>query len=276
MRLRINPWVFLGKLVVLFAVTYLLWTPLAPAYTQILLRASRLGVWLTELSSDRLWHAGTSLRTGQPCIGPPHGSARGCGQYCSSSADCPHGIECVGGICQLTCEATNDCRTLCGAQSKCLEVSGAPIFYNHRSFAAANPPISPQHIPAEWVMANLVLLVPLMLATPAPSWRSRFSRLALALAVALLLQVIDVIVGIKSFYAATFQDHWSPWTAKIYQFLDAFFQSWDTQMFPFAIWAGIHFKQLVGNRLQPATASEPVTPPSGKGRAERRRAKKRR
>jgi hypothetical protein len=276
MRLRINPWVFLGKLVVLFAVTYLLWTPLAPAYTQILLRASRVGVWLTELSSDPRWHAGTSLRAGQPCIGPPHKSARGCGQYCSSSADCPQGIECVGGICQLTCATTNDCRTLCGEQSNCLEAPGAPIFYNHRNFAAMNPQIPPRHIPAEWVMANLLLLVPLMLATPAPSWRARFSRLALALAIALLLQVIDVIVGIKSSYAATFQGYWSPWAAKTYQFLDAFFQSWDTQLFPFAIWAGIHFKQILGSRLHPGAPEEPITPPSGKGRAERRRSRKKR
>jgi hypothetical protein len=276
MRLRINPWVFLGKLIALFAVTYLLWTPLAPAYTEILLRASRVGVWLTELSGDRLWRAGTFLRAGQPCIGNPSQSAKGCGQYCSSSADCPRSIECVGGICQLMCETSNDCRTRCGEQSKCLEVPGAPIFYNHRNFAAMNPPIDPKHIPAEWVIANLVLLIPLMLATPAPSWRARFTRLALALAVALLLQVIDVIVGIKAFYASTFEGYWSPWAAKTYQFLDAFFQSWDTQLFPFAIWAGIHFKQLLGNRLQPDLPAEPVMPPSGKGRAERRRAKKKR
>lgn len=276
MRLRINPWLFLGKLVVLFAVTFLLWTPLAPAYTQILLRASRVGIWLTELSSDPLWHAGTSLRAGQPCIGPPHDSPRGCGQYCSSSADCPRGVECVGGICQRMCRTSSDCTGPCGGESKCLEVPGAPMFYNQRNFAKTNPPIPPQHIPAEWVMANLVLLVPLMLATPAPTWRLRFSRLALALAIALLLQVIDVIVGIKSFYAATFQGYWSPWAAKIYQFLDAFFQSWDTQLFPFAIWAGIHFKQILGNRLHPDTGKEPAQPPSGKTRAERRRGRKKR
>jgi hypothetical protein len=275
MRLHINPWVFLGKLVVLFAVTFLLWTPLASAYTQVLLQASRVGIWLTELSTDSLWHAGTSLRAGQPCVGPPFQSARGCGQYCSSSADCPHGIECVGGICQLTCETSNSCHTLCGAQSNCLEVPGAPIFYNHRNFAATNPQISPQHIPAEWVMANLLLLIPLMLATPAPTWRLRFSRLALAFGIALFLQVLDVIVGIKSFYATTFQGYWSPWSAKVYQFLDAFFQSWDTQLFPFAIWAGIHFKQLIGNRLQGEAPDEPAAAPSGEGRAERRRKRKR-
>jgi hypothetical protein len=125
-------------------------------------------------------------------------------------------------------------------------------------------------------MANLLLLVPLMLATPAPTWRVRFSRLALAFAIALALQVIDVIVGIKSFYAATLQGYCSPWVAKTYQFLDAFFQSWDTQLFPFAIWAGIHFKQLVGNRLQPDTPNEPIATPPGKGRAERRRGRKKR
>ena len=47
--------------------------------------------------------------------------------------------------------------------------------------------IPPQGIPAEWVMANLVLLIPLMLATPAPNWRLRVGRLALALGIAVVI-----------------------------------------------------------------------------------------
>jgi hypothetical protein len=146
---------------------------------------------------------------------------------------------------------------------------GTAIFYSHPGFNAFHPPIPPQGIPAEWVMANLILLVPLMLATPAPSWRLRFTRLALALAIALFLQVADIIISIKSFYAHAFQGYWSGFAATVYTFLDGFFQSWDTQLFPFAVWAGIHFRQLVGGR--PAAA---VAEGASATRAERRRTKR--
>lgn len=210
MRLPISPWAFLGRLLVFFAAAYLLWLPLAPAYTHVLLFASKIGVWLTEISTDPLWSHGTTLMS-----------------------------------------------------------RGTAIFYTHRNFAAFDPPLQPQGIPAEWVMANLVLLVPLMLATPAPSWRARFVRLGVALGVALLLQVADIIVGIKVFYSHLFLGYWSKWQAEVYQFLDAFFQSWDTQLFPVAIWAGIHFRQLLGGRLPapvPAASRKPDA-----SRAERRR-----
>ena len=52
MRRRINPWWFLVRLVVLLVATYFLWAPLAPAYAQFLLRASQVGIWLTELTSE--------------------------------------------------------------------------------------------------------------------------------------------------------------------------------------------------------------------------------
>ena len=126
-------------------------------------------------------------------------------------------------------------------------------------------------IPAEWVMANLVLLIPLMLATPVRTWRERAGKLVLALFIALLLQVVDVIVGIKVFYATSFHERWGGSATQVYQFLDAFFQSWDTQLFPFAIWAGVNFRLILPERLfaQPAPVQAP--------RAERRRqdAKKR-
>lgn len=224
MRLSVNPWAFLGRLLAFFLVTYLLWQPVAPYYTELLFQASRAGVWLTELSTDPLWRTGTTL------------IAR-----------------------------------------------GTAIFYSHRNFAAFDPPIPPQGIPAEWVMANLVLLVPLMLATPAPSWRARFGRLAVALGVALVLQVADVVVAIKVFYAGTFRGYWSRGAYDVYQFLDAFFQSWDTQLFPFAIWAGIHFRQLLGSRgaaARPGGATAvPVSslpPPKARSKAKRRREQRKR
>jgi len=117
-----------------------------------------------------------------------------------------------------------------------------------------------------------------MLATPAATWWQRVSKLALALAVALVLQVADVIVGIKSFYVSNFPGVWGPVATEIYQFLDAFFQSWDTQLFPFAIWAGINFRQLLPERLfvtQPQAAGPPLArrPQAnpGESRGERRR-----
>jgi hypothetical protein len=269
MRLPINPWAFLGRLLVFFALTYLAWMPSAPTYTSLLLWASRAGIALTEIGSE----GNTALRTGSPCLGPPVGGAsRGCGQYCGSDAECPSGVACVAGICQLFCEEKADCTARCGASAVCHQVPNTAIFYNRPEFARLG--IAPQGIPAEWVMANLVLLIPLMLATPAPTWRARFVRLGVALAAALVLQVADVIVGIKAFYAQAF--HWSPWKARLYQFLDAFFQSWDTQLFPFAIWAGVHFRQLVGSRISPGEPPTPEPAAQATPRAERRRGKQRR
>ena len=46
------------------------------------------------------------------------------------------------------------------------------IMYRHRLF-----PEKIQGIPAEWVQANMVLLIPLMLAIPAASYRQRWIRL---------------------------------------------------------------------------------------------------
>jgi hypothetical protein len=272
----VKPWAFLARLLALFVVTYLLWEPAAPYYARFLLQAARAGVWLSELPTSSLWRSGTTLRTGSPCIGNPiGGSASGCGGYCDSAAECPKGVACVRGICDVPCTGAADCAGPCGAGTRCLVAPATAIFYYHRNFKSFDPPVPPQHIPAEWVMANLVLLIPLMLATPAPSWRLRFWRLAIAVAVAVVLQVIDVIVGIKAFYATTFRGYWSPWLASIYQFLDVFFQSWDTQLFPFAIWAGVHFRWLM--ELRPKAAAPATEPPravpvrAARTRAERRR-----
>lgn len=268
----VRPWAFLARLLVFFFVTYFLWQPSAPYYARLLLQASRAGVWLSELPTSSLWRSGTTLRTGSLCLLPDvESGSHGCGGYCSSNQDCPRGVECDRGICDQPCEEVSDCSRACGEAAKCLKVPDTGIFYYHRNFKSFVPPLMPQGIPAEWVMANLVLLIPLMLATPAPTWGARFGRLALALAIALVLQVIDVVVGIKAFYASTFRGYWSPWLARGYQFLDAFFQSWDTQLFPFAIWAGIHLRWLMSLRLRApqAVAAAPVRPEAS--RAERRR-----
>lgn len=215
----VNPFWFLLRLVALFLLTYLLWKPIAPYYTELLFQASRVGVWLSEFSFDPEWSHGTTLLRS-----PRH----------------PTGI-----------------------------------FYEHPQFARLPTPMPPQGIPAEWVMANLVLLVPLMLATPAPTWRKRFTRLALALAIALVVQVADIIIAIKAFYSSVFTEHWGDFLRQVYGMLDAFVQGFDTQLFPFVIWAGIHFRQLL--ELAPGRAPAPerqerrARSKSEPTRAERRR-----
>lgn len=119
------------------------------------------------------------------------------------------------------------------------------ILYRNRHIPQAQPP----GIPADWVQANLVLLIPLMLATPAPTWRKKATRLALALGITIVLQVIDVAFTVKAFQAFDLEGYshhyYSDLERRIYGFADAFAQSMDTQLFPFVVWAGIHFRQLV-------------------------------
>ena len=144
------PWWFFAKLLVFFALTYLVLAPRSRRHTHSCCCAPRrIGVWLSEFSPRPVWSHPTML-----LISPAR--------------------------------------------------SATAIFYLQRNlfgctFSPQGMPLTcqmpPQGIPAEWIMANLVLLVPLMLATPAPSWRARVGRLALALGIALVLQVFDVVIG---------------------------------------------------------------------------------
>lgn len=215
MRLGVKPTVFLARLLAVFALTYLLWSPFAPAYTQLLAWLTEGFLHLTEASGDPNLHRVTEMW-----------------------------------------------------------VKGTAIFYRHRLF----PQAQPGGIPAEWVQANLVLLIPLMLATPARSIRQRLGRLLLALAIALALQVLDIAVTVKSFYASGLGDYsqryYSATVRWWYQFGDAFTQAMDTQLFPFAIWAGIHLRQLLGSSVRAPTPSR--VRPEGAAKASGRKTKARR
>ena len=212
MRLGIKPVAFLGRLLVVFALVYVCWTPLAPWYTQLLATLTQAFLHLTEWSSDPNRHHVTSMW-----------------------------------------------------------VRGTAIFYAHRLFPTLHPPGTP----AEWVQANLVLLIPLMLATPAASYRQRFARLGLALGIALVVQVLDIAVTVKSFYAGELGPYMQYGATRrwLYQFADAFTESMDTQLFPFAIWAGIHFNQLLGRpRPVAPVAAPPPTPRTTRAAKRRTRA----
>jgi hypothetical protein len=198
MRLGIKPAAFLGRLVVLFFLTYALWTPVEPVYTHVLTALSRGFLHLTEaFSFDPASRNVTEMRVRETADGRP------------------------------------------------------AIYFQHRRY-----PQVESGIPAEWVQANLVLLIPLMLATPAASYRQRFGRLGLALVIVVFLQVLDVTVTVKALYARTVPGYGAV-ARRLYQFGDAFTQGLDTQLFPFAIWAGIHLRQLLGrDRAAGTTAAE--------------------
>ncbi len=215
MRLGVKPQVFLVRLLAAFAVTYVLWIPIAPAYTHLLTLLTRLTLNATEVIS------------GQP-------------------------------------------QTIMLVRES---AEGRPaIYYRHPRFAPLE-----SGIPPEWVQANLVLLIPLMLAVPAVSYGQRFKRLGWALLITLLLQVFDVIVTVKSFYASFPPAGYGALSRRLYQFGDAFVQAFDTQLFPFAVWAGIHFRQLLGRDPSGAAsgAAKEATPTArrreGKGEARSRR-----
>jgi hypothetical protein len=212
MLLGVKPLVFLVKLLVFFALTYLLWEPFAPVYTRVLAVLTQVGVSASELVGSAATRGATTV------------FARGEG-----------------------------------------------IFFAHKMFPGAQPP----GIPADWVQANMVLLIPLMLATPAPSMKVRIIRLVLALAAALLLQVVGLVITIKSTWASQLGHfsalHYGWLQRKAYNFLDAFFQAFDTQLFPFVIWAGIHFRQLLALRPRRPVAASEGPRKSTAPRAERRR-----
>lgn len=216
MRLGIKPLPFFGRLLVCFVLTYAVWKPIAPSYTELLAALTQGFLHVVESSGDPDLHRVTNLR-----------------------------------------------------------VEGTAIYFQHRLF----PQVPTPGIPAEWVQANLVLLIPLMLATPAPTWRSKVWRLGLALALALMLQVLDLTLTVKAFYArqlgtysAFYYSNTSRW---LYGFGDAFTQAFDTQLFPFAIWAGIHFRELLGAKAAVAVPEAASSPAAHAPRRHRKVARRR-
>lgn len=177
-------------------------------------------------------------------------------------------IQAAISLTELVGDATTRSATTVVVQDRGRE--GMGIFFSHRLFPQQRWP----GVPADWVQANMVLLIPLMLATPAPSLGVRVRRLAIALGVALLLQVFGVVVAIKSTWASVLgPEHYSWMQRKLYNFLDAFTQAFDTQLYPFTIWAGVHFRQLTGLMARgPAqTAPMPVVPAPPTTKSRRRR-----
>jgi hypothetical protein len=87
------------------------------------------------------------------------------------------------------------------------------------------------------------------------------------------MQVLDITLTVKSLYAQQIPGAYSAFAYKLYQFGDAFSESMDTQLFPFAIWAGIHFNQLLGRGAYAATPAAAGTTTAPRPPAPRRKRK---
>ena len=152
---------------------------------------------------------------------------------------------------------------------------GSAILFWNRVFPQ---PASPPSIAAEWIEANLVLLIPLMLATPAASWAQKARRCALALGFVIFVQVIDVGLAVKYFYSTGLElysaTYYSDRSRFFYTFATNFWMAMDTQVAPFAIWAGIHLNQLLGRTpTVPAARAAGPRPPGPRPQAPRRKLK---
>jgi hypothetical protein len=160
-------------------------------------------------------------------------------------------------------------------RSTLLWAQGTNILFWPRTMT---PPPRPPQVAAEWIQANLVLLIPLMLATPAPTWAAKARRCAWAFAIVLGWQILDVTLAIKFGYATQIDPLAYPeWKRYLYAFATNFVMFLDTQVIPFMIWAGVHFRQLLGTFASTPVAAKaagrPAAATHGKARPKLRKAK---
>lgn len=121
---------------------------------------------------------------------------------------------------------------------------GTTIQFWPRGFAV---PAQPPSIAAEWIQANTILLMALMAATPAADWHQKLRRLAMALALVLCWQILDVTLAIEFGYATRVDPRAYSDTARYWLAAATNLAMYvDTQVVPFMIWAGLHFQELLG------------------------------
>ncbi|GBD25093.1 hypothetical protein HRbin30_00408 [bacterium HR30] len=147
--------------------------------------------------------------------------------------------------------------------------AGTTLFFWPRGY---QPPNTPPSIAAEWIHANTILLLALMVATPASTWSAKIKRSALAFLFVLLWQVLDVTLAIQFGYATQLDPH--SYTASTRYRLALFTNLamyLDTQIVPFMIWAGIHFRQLLAmaGTMRGAAAAARADQEQGKSRPQR-------
>lgn len=121
--------------------------------------------------------------------------------------------------------------------------SGTTLLFWPRGYPV---PSSPPTIAAEWIQANTILLLALMLATPAASWAVKARRTGLALFLVVLWQVVDVTLAMQFGYATQLDPRSYTDSARFRLALFTNLAMYlDTQVIPFMIWAGIHFRELL-------------------------------
>jgi|DewCreStandDraft_5_1066085.scaffolds.fasta_scaffold08104_4 hypothetical protein len=131
--------------------------------------------------------------------------------------------------------------------------TGTTIQFWPRGFTV---PSQPPSIAAEWIQANTILLLALMLATPAATWQQKFRRLGVAYGLVLIWQVLDVCLAIEYGYATQIDPRaYTEGTRYALALTTNLAMYVDTQVVPFMIWAGIHFRQLLA-LARPHVANE--------------------
>lgn len=177
MRLPVDPWRFLGRLIIWFAGCFLVWLWLGPGYTRFLAVPGEIAISLADRPTQ-VWADGTTLYFW------------------------PRGV---------------------------------PL------------PERPPAIAAEWIQANTILLFALMAATPAETWKRKLHRLSLAFLLVWAWQMFDITLAIKFGYATQIDPRaYSEGARYTYALATNVAMYLDTQVVPFMIWAGIHFRELLG------------------------------
>lgn len=121
---------------------------------------------------------------------------------------------------------------------------GTTLYFWPKGFAT---PQRPPAIAAEWIQANTILLFAFMAATPAPTWKGKARRMSLAFLLVLAWQTLDIVLAIKFGYATQIDPRAYTERARyVYAFATNVAMYVDTQVVPFMIWAGIHFRELLG------------------------------
>lgn len=141
--------------------------------------------------------------------------------------------------------------------------AGTALFFWPRGVAL---PPQPPTIAGEWIQANTILLLALMIATPAATWEKKSKRLALAFALVLSWQVSELVLAIRFGYATEVDPQaYSAGARYRLALLTNLAMYVDTQVVPFMIWAALHFRELL------ALAKRESTPELARGTRTKRK-----
>ena len=107
------------------------------------------------------------------------------------------------------------------------------------------------YIIGHWIHHNTIILLSLMLATSGIGFFQKTKRLSLAWILLFFSHVVFLLVEIKCLYAMQFgkwsRIHYSNFQVYFYYWWKKFIGVVGSQSFPFVIWAGLNFRDILGN-----------------------------